>query len=179
VKNLFALPKKRIKNMSEESLSSGKYLTPEQRNSLKWHLSQKPSKIFSTRIEIMLFADEGKSQSEICKILGCTPSTASRWITLAHSGMSHQWNLYSRGCPKKINQQYLQRLKELVSRSPRDFDYPFEKWTGDWLAKHLAEEFGIKVTKHHINRLLKEVRPIKIQDLSLHQSKNLNHNSIN
>ena len=169
--------------MSEESLFSGKYLTLDQRNSLNWHLSQKPSKIFSTRIEIMLLADEGKSQSEICKILGCTPSTVSRWIMLAHSGMSHQWDVYSRGRPKKINQQYLQRLKELVSRSPRDFDYPFENWTGDWLAKHLAKEFGIKVTKHHINRLLKEVMPIKIQDLSLDQSldqsENVNHNSIN
>ncbi len=149
------------------SLANGKYLTASQRQLLCKRLNENLPKLYRTRIEIMLLADEGKSQAEICQMLGCTPATASRWITLARSGMSHQWEESCRGRPKKINQQYLQRLKELVSRSPRDFGYPFQRWTGEWLARHLAKEFGIKITKHHINRLLKDVRSLKIQDLPL------------
>ena len=159
-----------------DAVSQETYLTPSQRELLQQSLNQDLPQLYRTRIEIMLLADEGKSQAEICQILGCTPATASRWIMLARSGMSHQWEECCRGRPQKINQQYLQRLKELVSRSPRDFGYPFQRWTGDWLARHLAKEFGIKVTKHHINRLLKEVRPLQIQDLPLDKSKETRNN---
>lgn len=151
---------------------SGKCLTPNQRKSLEQSLSRDLPQLYRTRIEIMLLVDEGTSQTEICKLLGCTAATASRWIMLAHSGMSEQWEGYYRGRPPKINQEYLQRLKELVSRSPREFGYSFQRWTGEWLARHLAKEFGVKVTKHHINRLLKEVRAIQIKDLPLEKSEN-------
>jgi len=40
---------------------------------------------------------------------------------------------------------YLGRLKELVSHSPREYGYPFQRWTAQWLGKHLAKELGIKV----------------------------------
>jgi len=53
-----------------------------------------------------------------------------------------------------VNDQYLERLKELVSHSPRDYGYPFQRWTAQWLSKHL-KEFGIEVSDRHINRLLK------------------------
>ncbi len=160
-----------VNTLDVTSLTSSKCLTSSQRELLQQRLKENLPKLYSTRIEIMLLADEGKSQAEICQILGCTSATASRWIMLARSGMSHQWEECCRGRPKKINQQYLQRLKELVSCSPRDFGYPFQRWTGEWLARHLAQEFGIKVTKHHINRLLKDVRPLKIQDLPLDKLK--------
>jgi transposase len=61
------------------------------------------------------------------------------------------------GRPKTVNEQYLARLKELVSHSPREYGYPFQRWTAQWLGKHLAKELGIKVSDCHINRLLKEM----------------------
>lgn len=89
------------------------------------------------------------------------------------------------GRPKTVNQQYCDRLKQLVSHSPRKYGYGFRHWTAQWLAKHLAKELGITVSSCHINRLLKQMglstRPkdnidkiseithnsrIKIQDLS-------------
>jgi hypothetical protein len=44
-----------------------------------------------------------------------------------------------------------------VSHSPREYGYPFQRWTAQWLGKHLAKELGIKVSDCHINRLLKEM----------------------
>jgi transposase len=61
------------------------------------------------------------------------------------------------GRPKTVNEQYLARLKELVSHSPREYSYPFQRWTAQWLGKHLAKELGIKVSDCHINRLLKQM----------------------
>jgi transposase len=67
------------------------------------------------------------------------------------------WNDPPVGRPKIISDQYLDRLKELVSRSPRDYGYPFQRWTAQWLKRHLAQETGVEISDRHINRLLKQM----------------------
>jgi transposase len=105
----------------------------------------------------MLLADTGQSQAKICKILRCSQEMARYWIVMAQTGQAHHWNDRPMGRPKSVNEQYLARLKELVSHSPREYGYPFQRWTAQWLGKHLAQELGIKVSDCHINRLLKEM----------------------
>jgi transposase len=67
------------------------------------------------------------------------------------------WNDPPVGRPKIISDHYLSRLKELVSGSPRDYGYPFQRWTAQWLKRHLARETGVEVSDRHINRLLKQM----------------------
>jgi transposase len=137
----------------------GQYLTPFQRKLLEKSLQENLPELYRQRVEIMLLADRGKSQAEICQLLGCSQATANRWILVAQSGMAHEWQKRRRGRPQKVNEQYLERLKELVSHSPRDFGYAFERWTGHWLSKQLEKEFGLKLSGQHINRLLKHIFP--------------------
>jgi transposase len=68
-----------------------------------------------------------------------------------------RWMSQSVGRPKTINDQYLDRLKELVSHSPKQFGYPFDRWTAQWLRKHLLQETGVAISDRHINRLLKQM----------------------
>jgi transposase len=84
-------------------------------------------------------------------------SSERHWTHIARAGMAHQWQDCPIGGPKTVNQEYLERLKELVSHSPRDYGYPFMRWTGNWLNKHLSKEFGIDLSDRHINRLLKQM----------------------
>jgi putative transposase len=44
-----------------------------------------------------------------------------------------------------------------MSHSPREYGYSFERWTAQWLGKHLAKEFGIELSDHHISRLPREM----------------------
>ncbi|MCF2152119.1 helix-turn-helix domain-containing protein [Desmonostoc muscorum LEGE 12446] len=133
-------------------------LTEFQRKQLQKSLEDENlSKLHRQRICIMLLADEGKSQAEICQQVGCSSATARHWILVAESGMAHQWKKRAIGRPQTINDCYLERLKELVSQTPRDLGYPFHRWTGDWLSKHLEKEFRIKVSDRYINHLLKEM----------------------
>ncbi len=67
------------------------------------------------------------------------------------------WGSQPVGRPKTINNDYLVRLKELVSHSPKQFGYPFERWTAHWLRKHLLQETGVAISDRHINRLLKQM----------------------
>jgi transposase len=135
----------------------GQYLTPFQRQLLLKNLETDLRLEYRRRIEIMLLADMGQSQTQICETLGCSQETARYWIGMAKSGQAHHWCDRPMGRPKAVNEQYLERLKELVSNSPREYGYPFQRWTAHWLNKHLAKEFGIQVSNCHITRLLKSM----------------------
>jgi len=135
----------------------GQYLTPFQRKLLLKSLETDLRPEYRRRIEIMLLADQCQSQTQICEALGCSAEMARYWIVVAQTGNAHQWCDRPMGRPKTINQQYLDRLKELVSNSPRVYGYPFQRWTAHWLSKHLAKELEISVSAQHINRLLKQM----------------------
>lgn len=137
--------------------NQGHYLTPFQRKLLLKSLETDLRPEYRRRIQIMLLADIGQSQAQICEAVGCAQETARYWITMAQTGNAHNWCDRRMGRPKAVNEQYLTRLKELASHSPREYGYPFERWTAQWLSKHLAKELGIKVSNCHINRLLKEM----------------------
>ena len=137
--------------------NQGLYLTPFQRKLLLKSLETDLRLEYRRRLEIMLLADTGQSQAEICKALGCSQEMARYWIAMAQTGNADKWSDRPMGRPKAVNEQYLTRLKELASHSPREYGYSFERWTAQWLGKHMAKELGIQVSSCHINRLLKEM----------------------
>ena len=134
-----------------------KFLSPFQRKALLKNLQTNLQPEYRRRIEIMLLADMGKSQTQICELLGCSQEMARYWIGLSEAGLAHKWNERPIGRPKIVNTQYIERLKELVRNSPRDYGYAFTYWTAQWLSKHLAKEFGIEISDRHVNRLLKQM----------------------
>jgi transposase len=135
----------------------GQHLTEFQRQLLEKNLKVETIPEYRQRIEIMLLADAGQTQTQICRTLSCSPLTARHWIFMAKSGQAHNWQAQPIGRPKIVTSDYLDRLKQLMNASPRDLGYPFSRWTGQWLSKHLSQEFNIEVTARHINRLIEEM----------------------
>jgi transposase len=149
------LSQSRVLNMKNETLC----LTSFQRKLLLKKLSGNTlSSLNRQRIKIMILADEGMPQSEICVEVGCSAATARHWTHMARSGMSHLWEDAQRGRPRVVTDAYLERLRELLTQSPREYKYPFGRWTSDWLRKHLAKEHDIEVSLRHFKRLLKQVK---------------------
>jgi transposase len=146
-----------INQFNREQLSN-KYLTSFQRQLLEKQLKIETIPEYRQRIEIMLLADNGRTQTQICQILSCSPLTARHWIFMAKSGSAHNWQAQPIGRPKTVTSDYLDRLKELVNTSPKDLGYSFSRWTGQWLSKHLSQEFNIRVSARHINRLLEDIK---------------------
>ena len=139
-----------------ESKSRG-LLSPFERHLLQSNLQKESRPEYRRRLEIMLLADLGQSQSQICAALNCSSVTARYWICMAKTGQALQWNRIPIGRPKTVNEQYIKRLQELVTQSPQNCGYSFQRWTAQWLSKHLAQEFAIEVSDRHINRLLKKM----------------------
>jgi transposase len=160
-------------NKCTQRISADRCLTEFQRQLLGKHLKTENVPEYRQRIQIMLLADEGKTQSQICRILNCSQLTARHWIFVAKSGQAHKWQTQPIGRPKTVTADYLDRLKELISANPKELGYPFSRWTGQWLEKHLSSEFNIVVSARHINRLIgkieREVRSVDRQE-SQHES---------
>ncbi|MGE5658240.1 MAG: helix-turn-helix domain-containing protein [Actinomycetota bacterium] len=138
-------------------IADSKFLTPFQRKLLIKNLQPSLQPEYQRRLEIMLLADMGQSQTQICQLLGCSPHMARYWTAVAEAGLAHKWQERPIGRPKNVNEPYLERLKELVTHSPREYGYGFHNWTAQWLSKHLAREFSIEISARHINRLLKQM----------------------
>jgi transposase len=143
---------------------TGKYLTVFQRKSLQKSLQPNLSDKQRQRIQIMLLADEGRTQVQICQELGCCQATARHWITMARTNQAHHWQSNPIGRPTLAHEEYVQRLRQLVTQSPqevnvpnKDYQYPFKRWTAQKLSQHLCAELGIKLTPQHLNRLLKQM----------------------
>lgn len=148
----------------DEGKTVGKYLTSFQRKLLQKSLQQDLSDKQRQRIQIMLLADEGKTQVQICQKLGCCQATARHWITMARTNQAHHWRSNPIGRPTLVHEEYLQRLEQLVTKSPQEvnvpnknYQYPFKRWTAQKLSQHLHAELGIEVTPQHLNRLLKQM----------------------
>ena len=136
--------------------SEGIYLTPFQRQMLAEKIAKEPPNAYRQRLEIILLTDGGNTQAAICRSLGCSPGTASRWIQLTKAGLAHQYLDCPVGRPKVVTDEYIEFLRELLDRSPRDYGYPFRTWTIDWLGKHIAKEKGIAVSHSHLKRVMRE-----------------------
>jgi transposase len=101
----------------------------------------------------------GQSQAQICKATGVrsrdwhvTGLLWHRQVTLT-TGTIARWD-----APRLLTSDILRSFERTrASHSPREYGYPFQRWTAQWLGKHLAKELGIKVSDCHINRLLKEM----------------------
>jgi transposase len=134
----------------------GLYLTPFQRQMLAEKIATEPPNSYRQRLEIILLTDRGQTQAAICRSLGCSPGTASRWIQLTKAGLAHQYLDCPVGRPKVVTDEYVEYLRELLQHSPRDYGYPFKIWTIDWLGKHIAKEKGITVSHSHLKRVMRE-----------------------
>lgn len=133
------------------------YLTKAQKALLQNILQTENRKEYRQRIQIILLADQGLSQTSICQTLNCATDTARYWIIIAKMGLADLCRERSIGRPKKINDEYLERLQQLISHSPKDYGYSFNHWSGQCLSKHLAKEFKIEISPRHLNRLLKDM----------------------
>lgn len=135
----------------------GQYLTLFQRKLLLKALQSESRTQYRQRIEIMLLADKGCSMTQICKQLRCAQETARYWLEMARSRLVHQWNQHNIGRPKRVSEEYLDRLHELATHSPREYGYCFDRWTAGCLSRHLANSFAIEISERHISRLLKKM----------------------
>jgi transposase len=121
-------------------------LSPERLAALE-ELYRTPKARLRTRAQMVLLATErGLTASEIAQIVRQSEETVRRWLKrYLAEGVEGLRDAPHPGAPRKVTEEYRERLVAAVRRRPRSLGLPFSLWTLHRLADYMAEQSGIRV----------------------------------
>lgn len=105
---------------------------------------------------LILLQNDGKTQQEIAKFLGCSPRTVAYWCT--HGDPDRLESLHNKReteSYRKATPEYVQLMLETIEKQPSELGYEFGRWTAQRLAIYLAEHTGIHLSGSQVRRILK------------------------
>ena len=110
-----------------------------------------------TRAQMVLLATERRmSASEIAEIVRSSEETVRRWLKrYLAEGVEGLRDAPRPGAPRKVTEEYRERLVHAVRRRPRSLGLPFSLWTLRRLADYMAERTGIRVEYETVRLHLK------------------------
>jgi transposase len=107
------------------------------------------------RLRAWELKEQGWPQRRIAQALGVSESAVSQWRTRARvEGLRHR---PPPGAPPRLNPEQRARIPELLRRSPAQYGFQGEVWTGKRVAVLLWEEFGVRYHPAHLSRLVRAV----------------------
>ncbi len=110
-----------------------------------------------TRSQMVLLAAERRLVAEeIAGIVRTSEETVRRWLKrYLAEGVEGLRDVPHPGAPRKVTDEYRERLVQAVRRHPRSLGLPFSLWTLRRLADHMAEQTGIRVEYETVRLHLK------------------------
>jgi len=132
------------------------FLTSEQVTQLQQALKESELPHVRERILIILLQNDGRTQQEISRFLGCSPRTVAYWcmhgdpdnLETLHNKREYEHN-------RKATPEYIELLLKTVNREPSELGYEFGRWTAERLATYLTEQTGIDLSSSQVRRILK------------------------
>ncbi len=134
-------------------------LAPEQLAELEELYRSTRSVRLRTRAQMVLLAAEQRlSAREIAEIVRMSEETVRRWLKrYLAEGVEGLSDAPQPGAPRKVTEEYCERLVQAVRRRPRSLGLPFSLWTLRRLADYMAEQTGIRVEYETVRVHLKAV----------------------
>ena len=109
-----------------------------------------------TRYMIVIHSAEGKSQSQIAAMLGCSASTVkrtrTRWRDHGEAGLIDRRE--DNGPPKKADEAYVVDLLDVLAHSPRFHGQRRATWTQELMMKVMCQRGHATISRTTIGRLL-------------------------
>jgi transposase len=132
-------------------------LTPEQLDDLEKLYHTTRDARLRTRAQMVLLAAERRLVAEeIARVVRASEETVRRWLKrYLAEGVEGLRDEPHPGAPRKVTEEYLERLVQAVRRRPRSLGLPFSLWTLGRLADYMAERTGIRVTYETVRAHLK------------------------
>ncbi len=132
------------------------FLKPEQVSRLQEALRESELPYVRERILILLLQNNGKTQQEVAKFLGCSPRTVAYWCMHGDpDDLQSFHNKREQEHYRKATPEYVSFLLNTVDKDPKTLGYEFGRWTAERLATYLFEQTGIQLSSSQIRRILK------------------------
>ena len=138
-------------------LSIKNFLKAEQVKKLQEALRENPLPHVRERVLILLLQNDGKTQINIAKFLGCSPRTVAYWCRHGDpDDLASLQNKREQEHYRKATSEYIQLWLEIIEKEPQELGYEFGRWTGERLATYLASQTGIELSGSQVRRILKK-----------------------
>lgn len=97
-------------------------------------------------------------QKAIAEALGLSQAAVSEWMRRAREGGPEALrNQPKSGAPRRLSDEQLGRLPELLKQGAEHFGFRGEVWTRGRVASVIKREFGVTYSQVHVGRLLKRI----------------------
>ena len=123
-------------------------LSPEQLDALeKLYRTTREARLRTRAQMVLLAAERHLTAAEIAEIVRASEETVRRWLKrYLAEGVEGLRDEPHPGAPRKVTEEYKERLLHAVRRRPRSLGLPFSLWTLRRLADYMAEQrTGIRV----------------------------------
>ncbi len=105
---------------------------------------------------VLLAVEQRLVAEEIAGLVRSSEETVRRWLKrYLAEGVEGLRDVPHPGAPRKVTDEYRERLVQAVRRRPRSLGLPFSLWTLRRLAEHMAEQTGIRVEYETVRLHLK------------------------
>lgn len=112
-----------------------------------------------SRCEMILLSNEGLTPPQIAERVRFSRRTVTRFIQRYEAeGIKGLPDKPKPGRPRRVTDEYLQKLEAAVEQNPRDLGQPFSSWTTEHLASYLSEQTGITIGARQVENYLKANR---------------------
>ena len=131
------------------------HLNLEQVKKLQYALKQEENGEIRERILILLLLNDGKTQKEIAKFIGCSQNKICFWCV--HGDPDNLESFKDdkmKGNHHKATEKYIEILLETIDKSPQELGYEFGRWSAKRLATYLEEVTGIKLSGSQVWRII-------------------------
>lgn len=131
-------------------------LTSHDKRSLRQLKKQTREKGLAMRCQIVLLAGKQRSREQIAESVGCAVSWVGAVLRRYRTdGIEALADRRADNGDRKIDQQFLVTLGEVLDQSPEDFHFPRPTWTRELLVKVLQRQTGVKVHVTTMSRALR------------------------
>jgi len=133
------------------------FLTLVQKKVLQQALRDSDCPHFREHVLMLLLQNDGKTYEQIADFIGCSYRTVAYWCVHGNpDDLDSLRDKREQGNYRKVTENYLQLLMDVIDKEPRSLGYDFDHWTGERLAIHLAQKTGIQLSGTQLRRILKQ-----------------------
>lgn len=114
-----------------------------------------PQELERRRRRAMALLEEGYSQAEVARRVGCHPSSVLRWRRAKErAGPDGLKSKPVPGRPARLSSQQKERLLEYLLEGAMEHGYRTDLWTTKRMAQLIERKFGVTYHRDHVGRLL-------------------------
>jgi len=139
------------------------FLEQKTKKELQKALKTEEHAVTRERILIMLLRNEGKTYDEISGLLGCCKRQVWYWCNNGNpKEIESLRDKRKKGNHRKVTEEYIEKLTEIIIKEPEEFGYEFGRWTVARLSTHMEKETGILLGNTQLRNMLKKKRFVYI-----------------